>query len=83
MIVTVLDIALDFVSLVMIGLSKLNILSSLAGSEVSEEMRVDRGAPNCSGRVCASSTLDTCLVGSIRCGIDMSPIETWVVQNVL
>ena len=46
MIVTELDPALDFVSLVMVGLSKLNILSSLAGSEVSEEMRVDCGASN-------------------------------------
>jgi len=83
LVITELDPALDFVNLVMVGLCKLNILGSLGGSEVSEEMRVDRGAPNCSGRVCAGSTLDTCLVGSIRCGIDMSPIETWVVQNVL
>jgi len=82
LIVTELDPALDFVSLVMVGLSKLNILSSLAGSEVSEEMRVDCGASNCSGRVGVSSTLDTCLVGSIGCGIDMSPIHSWVVQNV-
>jgi len=83
LVVTELDITLDFIGLVMVGLCNLNILVSLSSSEVSEEMGVDHGAPNCRGTVCVCSTLDTFRVGSIRCGIDMSPIERWVVQNVL
>lgn len=82
MVVAIFDPALNFIDLVMVGVHKLNILSSLRSSEVSEEVGVNDGAPNFRGIICASTTLDAIPIRSIWGGIDMNPILCWIIQNV-
>ena len=67
----------------MVSLSELNILSSLSSSEVSEEVNVNDAATNCGGRVSSGTTLYAFSIRSIWGSINMLPIQSWVIQNIV